>query len=143
MRMFENEEIYTFIAQEYARSRHFDPQQCKAWIHYYNHLSLKRDYRKKKFKAFKKDSFKADSIIENCSFIEDHPVPVRDLTVLFRISFCHYCVEYSFQSPYILLHGILCPDSLITGFSHHFGFCTVSSQTRSLRQSLAEIRPVR
>ena len=52
--MFENEEIYTFIAQEYARSRHFDPQQCKAWIHYYNHLSLKRDYRKKKFKAFKK-----------------------------------------------------------------------------------------
>lgn len=75
--MFENEEIYTFIAQEYARSRHFDPQQCKAWIHYYNHLSLKRDYRKKKFKAFKKDSFKADSIIENCSFIEDHPVPVE------------------------------------------------------------------
>ena len=40
MRMFENEEIYTFIAQEYARSRHFDPQQCKAWIHYYNHLSF-------------------------------------------------------------------------------------------------------
>ena len=57
MRMFENEEIYTFIAQEYARSRHFDPQQCKAWIHYYNHLSLKRDYRKKKFKAFKKRFF--------------------------------------------------------------------------------------
>ena len=56
-RMFENEEIYTFIAQEYARSRHFDPQQCKAWIHYYNHLSLKRDYRKKKFKAFKKRFF--------------------------------------------------------------------------------------
>ena len=27
--MFENEEIYTFIAQEYARSRHFDPNNVR------------------------------------------------------------------------------------------------------------------
>lgn len=56
-RMFENDELYIFLAQEYARSRNFTPQECIRWILHYNRLSLQRDRRKKRFKAFRKKLF--------------------------------------------------------------------------------------
>lgn len=57
-RMFENDALYTFLAEEYALARHFSPQECIRWTLYYNRLSLQRDRRKKRFKALRKKIFK-------------------------------------------------------------------------------------
>lgn len=56
-RMFENDDIYTFLAKEYASARHLNIEECTNRILYYNHLSLQRDSRKKRLKAFRKQIF--------------------------------------------------------------------------------------
>ncbi len=56
-RMFENQELYVFLAREYARKRGFSPEECIKQTLHYNSLSLQRDRRKKRVKRFRKKLF--------------------------------------------------------------------------------------
>lgn len=56
-RMFDNRELYIFLAQEYARRRGFSASECIKNILHYNHLSLLQDRRKEHLKTLRKKLF--------------------------------------------------------------------------------------
>lgn len=56
-RMFISDEIYIFLAKEYARSRQFDTEECIRLMLEYNHHSIRRDQRKERSKVWRKRLF--------------------------------------------------------------------------------------
>lgn len=45
-RLFNNDEVYIFLATEYAKARGMDVAECIKWINYYKDRFLKKDLRK-------------------------------------------------------------------------------------------------
>lgn len=56
-RMFCDDELYLFLAREYAQYRHLDPDECCRLMLKHNHHSLRRDRRKERLKAIRKKIF--------------------------------------------------------------------------------------
>lgn len=49
-RLFENDEVYVFLAEEYAKARKMDISECIKWVFYYKKKYRKKVSRKEKLK---------------------------------------------------------------------------------------------